>query len=487
MVLVYLGLFLLCLILRLPSFAVPFLSDDEAAYAAMARILQAGGKIYRDAVDHKPPMTVWLYSGVFQLFGAYNMIAIHLLLVVWVYATAWVLGAVAEHYAGRRARWWAMLFYLLFSTTLRDYDALAANNELLMNLPIVLGVYACIKNRAFWSGLLIGFAMTIKYQAIFPGAALFSYLMLRRDWKHAGWLLTGGLCAGALLIGVLLAQGVWPDFLYWGIGFNTHYIGQGLGAREAALRLLRRSLEGILPALLVWLLAIWSVVREGSYKGLLGFWLLASLAAMFLGGRFFGHYFLQPLAPLAVLAGLEMPRLWELTTRSRVLRILLLIGLVIPGGIFFTLAVRREQLLRIVNEREPDYASVGRRVQELTRPTDTIFVWTNSPQIYYYAHRTPGTRFTFCNYQTGQSPATPAEEDPAVDTTPYMVLPAWEMLMADLETNRPKMFVDATHAHFDDFGKSPLEKFPRLAQWVWDHYDLVDQVKGVRLFQLKAW
>lgn len=476
------ALFLVNLGLRFSSFLTPFTSDDEAAYAAMAQILLKGGKIYQDAVDHKPPMTVWLYSGVFSLFGEYNMVAIHVGLILWVFATACVLGKIAEHFAGRNARWGAMLFYILFSTTLRDYDALAANNELLMNLPIALGVFLLLRRQFLPSGILLALAVTVKYQSVFPAVSFVLYSLWQRKWREGGlFILGGGLVAG-LVVGISFLQGSWPDLIFWGILYNMSYVAQGLTGVEVASRFLRRSLETMLPAMIVWLLGFKTVFTKA--HPLLILWLVSSILAMLPGGRFFGHYFLQPLAPLAVLAALAMPRLWEVANRRW--RYLILASLVIPVAIFVTLAFRRTQMLRIVNEREPDYAAVGHRVQQLTTPDDRIFVWTNSPQIYYYAKRTPGTRFTFCNYQSGQSPATPAEDDANADTTLYQLSESWDLLMKDLAEKRPVLFVDATHAHFDDFGKSPVEKFPRLVVWLRDHYTLVDEVKGVRLFRLAA-
>ena len=476
------ALFLVNFGLRFPSFLTPFTSDDEAAYAAMAQILLKGGSIYRDAVDHKPPMTVWLYSGVFSLFGEYNMLAIHVGLILWVFATAYVLGKIAEHFGGANSRWGAMLFYILFSTTLRDYDALAANNELLMNLPIALGVLLLLRRRFLPSGILFALAVTIKYQSIFPTLCFVLYSVWRRRWREVCLLTLGGSLVAGLVVGVSFLQGSWPDLLFWGILYNLNYVGQGLEGMEVVLRFLRRSLETILPAAIVWLLGFKTIFTKA--HPLLVLWFVSSILAMLPGGRFFGHYFLQPLAPLAVLAALAMPRLWEVANRRR--RYLILASLVIPVALFTTLNFRRTQMLRIVGEIEPDYAAVGQRVGQLTTPDERIFVWMNSPQIYYYAKRTPATRFTFCNYQSGQSPATPTEEDMGVDTLRHQSKESWDLLMQDLAEKRPTIFVDATHAHFDDFGKSPIEKFPRLTAWLSDHYVLQEEVKGVRLFRLKG-
>ena len=42
--------------LRLPSLFRPLWSDDEAIYAVTADAIRRGALLYRDVVDHKPPL-----------------------------------------------------------------------------------------------------------------------------------------------------------------------------------------------------------------------------------------------------------------------------------------------------------------------------------------------------------------------------------------------------------------------------------------------
>lgn len=478
----YVYLFLLNAVLRIPSFLNPFTSDDEAIYASMAEVVLNGGTYFVDTVDHKPPLTVWLYAVLFNLFGEYNMAAIHVALVLWVFLTSWVIGQIAQSFAGRASAFWAMLLYIIFSTTMRDYDALAANNELWMNLPICLSALALLRGRYLLAGMAIASAILFKYQALFAAMAFFSFLLLDKPFRSALLFFLGSFIVGMGFVAVILMQGSWSEFWFWGVQFNWDYIGQGLHGSEMFMRLLRRSLETVLPAILPWGIGILAVVKFRSK--FLSLWLLMSLVAILLGGRFFGHYFLQPLVPLCVLAALLLPQLWKSDSR-RWRHLFILSALIVPMAIFLTLSLRRSQMLRVVGETEPDYRTVGLRVQEITKPEDSIFVWSNSPQIYYYSRRVAGTRFSFCNYQTGQTPATPAEFDIAVDADPYIIQPAWDMLMEDLKKNRPVLFIDATHGGFDDFGKAAIEKFPRLQRLLTEQYTLVETVKGVRLFRLR--
>ena len=59
--------------LRAPAIRDRFYSNDEATYSALASKLLTGGTMYTDAVDHKPPGIVWLYTGIFRLSAPYQL------------------------------------------------------------------------------------------------------------------------------------------------------------------------------------------------------------------------------------------------------------------------------------------------------------------------------------------------------------------------------------------------------------------------------
>ncbi len=60
-----LATFLLGVVLRLPTFGRPMLSDDEAIYATTADAMARGDLLYRDVVDHKPPLIYHVYQAGF--------------------------------------------------------------------------------------------------------------------------------------------------------------------------------------------------------------------------------------------------------------------------------------------------------------------------------------------------------------------------------------------------------------------------------------
>jgi hypothetical protein len=93
-----------------------------------------------------------------------------------------------------------------------------------------------------------------------------------------------------------------------------------------------------------------------------------------------------------------------------------------------------------------------------------------------------GTRFSFCNYMTGESPGTPTETGQR-NADANQLAPAWQMLFDDLERRRPALFVDAAAAGWDGYIKYPLARYPRLREYVDAHYRQVDVRAGVVLYR----
>jgi hypothetical protein len=359
-----------------------------------------------------------------------------------------------------------------------------------------------------------------KYQGLtFLGASvglLLWWVILRRaPWS---WALARTLCqvVGALLPPALyllwcVAAGNAAATIYW-FKFNFSYVGAGLtglaalsrGLRRTALiggaalvpyalgltaavtvatgvaRVLRRrvSADGLGPAVLARERSAEADVPSPSMT--LGFlWLVTSAVAVKTGGRFFGHYFHLILPPLCLLAAPSFSRLWR---QSRSSRAILAVLCALPAVLFFVLATSGRSVAADLDEREPPYDEVAARIAKLTTPEERIFVWGNSPQLYVLARRPMGTRFSSCNFVTGESPGTPTETgrwDADTNQNPT----TWQMLFADLERRRPALLVDAAAAGWNGYDKYPLARYPRLAAYVAEHYRPVEVRAGVVLYR----
>ena len=191
-----LATFALGVFLRVPTFGRPLLSDDEAIYATTADALARGDLLYRDVVDHKPPLIYHVYQAGFAAFGRYNTQGAHALVILSVLLTAgflfaikWREGSGPAPVAGLSSGVGlaAAGLFLVFSTTWHDYDALAANCELFLLAPQTIAAWLLFAARVDqarprgargWAthlavGLLIGTSALFKYQGLtFLGASM---------------------------------------------------------------------------------------------------------------------------------------------------------------------------------------------------------------------------------------------------------------------------------------------------------------------------
>jgi len=514
-----LATFALGFLVRVPTFCRPLLSDDEAIYATTADALVRGDLLYRDVVDHKPPLIYHVYQAGFAALGHYNTHGAHALVILSVLLTAGFLFAMkwrdgSPDYKGASLA--AAGLFLIFSTTWHDYDALAANCELFLLAPQTAAAWLVLRDLRRPSrgarslaihlavGALIGTSALFKYQGLtFLGASI-GLLMWWALLGQASWLwvlamalshAAGALVPPALYLLGCAAAGNAEAAVYW-FRFNFSYVGAGLTGLAAVARgLLRTGLIGgvaLVPYALGILAALSTavgvvrVLRRRPNAGVpaptavLGLlWLATSFAAVATGGRFFGHYFHLILAPLCLLAAPVFCQLWG---KGRSYRVSLALLCALPALFFFGLATFGRPLAAVLDESEPPYDDVAARIASLTAADERIFVWGNSPQLYVLAQRPMGTRFSFCNYMTGESPGTPTETGQR-NADANQLPAAWDMLFADLERRRPALFVDAAAAGWNGYDKFPLARYPRLRAYVDHNYRPAEVRAGVILYR----
>lgn len=511
-------LLLACLASRAVGFWRPCLSDDEAIYAVVAREILSGRVLYRDVVDHKPPLIYLTYAAAQMVGGPIGgMRLLHLVTALVVFATACLIACVVRLIGGTgREGSAAALLYALFSTTLFAFDALAANCELYMMLPLV-GSVACLLAgarrglslpRLALAGGLAGVALLYKYQAAIqlPLYAIYLGVIARRRPARlvAGWAALGG--GAALVVGaaaaVLAHSGALGAAWFW-FKFNFAYIREGVHPSELASRAALRLLYGAGPALFLWVLGVRAAARawrpspgsgsDALAQGdvaiaadtlradrLVAGWLVASALAVTAGGRFFGHYFHQVTAPLAVLAGPAAVRLW---TRRRAL-VAAAVG--VPAVAFFAIGVEQGPVLAAAGAAEPDYDALVAFIDAHSSRGEGLAVWGNAPVLYFQASRPLGSRFVFSNYLTGLSPATRSQSDPRADTSANVLRESWDMFEADLEARKPRLFIDTSPGNIAAYGKFPPGRYPRLEALLARDYAPLADVGGARVLSRRG-
>jgi hypothetical protein len=477
--------------LRLPAMQDRFYSNDEATYEALATKLLAGGVMYVDAVDHKPPGVTWLYAGVMRLAGVARIGPIRALLAALVALTGLLIGELAVMLTGESDGRIAGLLYVLVSTIGFAPNTQAANTELVLNAPLALAataIVACTRQTrfapasrwAFVAGIATGVAALFKYQAALAGLAWLVWVGVQKPRMHftAGVV---GLALGFAVPFVALACGFavtghLEPFLFWGWRYNLQYVTAVPLSHQAV-----RALIGTAIAAIGWLPAI-ALVGLAPVRMTFGWlWMAAMALAVCVGGRFFGNYYLMLTPPLALLAGAGCTAAFSSPQRAwrrSLVAMIAALALISTGA-----AAAWDRVVPAQHEIDERYRAAGLWIRSHSRQDDRLFVWGDSSQIYAYAQRVMGTRFAFCNYHTGITygrTTTLGGQDVADPS--QVVARAWRELLEDLHRAPPAIIADAAAAGLHGFGDHSLEHYPEIWTVIQARYRYAATVGGIRIY-----
>ncbi|MYR40633.1 glycosyltransferase family 39 protein [Streptomyces sp. SID5910] len=448
----------LACVTRVPSFTRPLWNPDEGYLAVQAGLLAHGGALYETVVDRKPPLVPWLYQAAFAVAGHASLTPLRILAVLAQLATAVALASLARRRWGDTAGRTAGVLYLLISVGLNPEDAQAATFEVFM-LPCTAAAMWCAdRRRPGAAGLAVGCAFLAKQTG---GAVLLPVLCLLwlRDAGRGGLLrLAAGVMAPVL--GAALVTDP-AGFLFWtvtGSGTYASLDGSVLPVLVRALAntgILAVACAGLLPPVLRSL----RVARPGADLWL---WLAASAGAVTVGLRFHGHYFLQLLPPLALLATAA------LRTASREYRARTLLVTASCCALFLTWGL-------FAPRAELDHARrLADTAAQRTRPEDRVLFWGMHPEAYWFAGRTPASRYLtaglLTNYGGGRDGTKVGER--------YGVEGAWHTFREELTTRPPTLVVD------DSRGKPYApEHLPTLRRLLGTEYEQAGEVEGATLYR----
>ncbi|MEU3661496.1 glycosyltransferase family 39 protein [Streptomyces sp. NPDC032940] len=458
----------LACVTRVPSFTRPLWNPDEGYLAVQAGLLAHGGELYETVVDRKPPLVPWLYQAAFAVAGSGSLTAVRILAVLAQLATAAVLASLARRRWGDGAGRTAGVLYLLISVGLNPEDAQAATFEVFM-LPCTAAALWCAdRRRPVAAGLAVGCAFLAKQTG---GAVLLPVLWLccarrggtagRGGAARAG--AAGGVLAGTVapVLGAALVTDP-AGFLFWTVTGSGTYASLGgsvlpvLGRALANTGVLAVACAGLLPPLL----RSPRAARPGTAG--LWLWLAASAGAVTAGLRFHGHYYLQLLPPLALLATAA------LRTASRERRVRALGVTASCCALFLTWGL-------LAPRAELDHARrLADTAAHRTRAGDRVLFWGMHPEAYWFAGRTPASRYLtaglLTNYGGGRDGTMVGER--------YGVEGAWRTLRAELTAHPPALVVD------DSRGEPYApDRLPTLRRLLGTAYEEAGEVDGAVLYR----
>jgi hypothetical protein len=226
------------------------------------------------------------------------------------------------------------------------------------------------------------------------------------------------------------------------------------------------------------------------------FWLIGAVAAIIVGTKFFDHYFVLIMPPLALLAGLglvdnSLVRRWPK-------RAVIFLAVLAVSGAFANLYLETGLAVQVAKDylkvghqtwnEDHEYfwsridlprhltsrtylVNVGKCIAEHTKPTDTILAWDYIPDLYWHANRRAPTRhFVYFEVATEMPPQSGRWYSKLVPP----VRRARDEMMHDLERHPPAYIVhiqDNPGNLYRPYFRWNAPMFPELAAFAAARYE----------------
>ena len=485
---------------RMPTFLRPVLDPDEATFASVAALMNTGGRLYAEGgVDNKFPAIYWTYAAVFRVFGRYAMGAVHALELAVVLATAALVALAARRLVrerqgdGARAGWLAFAFYGVYSSVYYP-KMIAANTEIFMVLPLAAAFLLTLVSRdrgigssqrllaLLVAGALVGAGCAYKQVAIVT-LPLIALAALVDRGRSAVSRLLGALVpiAGcAVTLGAMAAwlthEGTRAAWWQWTVArLLSHYGPSAWRSGDYLGAAVTTSLPFAACAIALVAASGAMVLRARSTSAgerLALAWLGLSAIGVAAGGRFFGHYFLQVVGPLAVIGAVEIDR--RLTRRIAIATLLLT---AINAIGFATLAALSDPITQRPGGAPPGYDDLAAWVRAHSTSDERVFVWGLAGPFYLSADRVPATRFV--GFLRGLHRDRDEPPEHSWDAGPDV----WPILLEDLAAHPPALVIATAPADYFNFRGYPIARFPTLAAWLDAGYLRATTIGGVDVYR----
>lgn len=310
-----LGLLTVAVVFRFFSFFPSVINHDESTYILIGREILHGKHYFVDVIDTKP-IGIFLFYTVFQWLVGHSIFLFRFLVAIGVGLTGFGLFAIVDQYLGnRKGAWLAGVGYILM-TSIFTFYGVSPNTELFFTGFTVIALWLLLGGRQWWRFLLAGGALgigfMIKYVVAFDALAfglLGIWLAHRRagKWWQGLWggviMLVSFLVPFALVFQYYRLLGHDAEFLYYTFEVPGRYPVDRLWWEGIIYYL-----DFIARFLPITGLAIFTLVKGKKYLGdLYPFFIVwLFLDGLIIGwpGKSFGHYFIQWMPPICLLAGI---------------------------------------------------------------------------------------------------------------------------------------------------------------------------------------
>lgn len=361
------------IVLRLPFMAEP-LNLDKATYVQISSRMSQGELLYRDMVDVKPPGLFY----IFMLIGK-DPFQMRLLTALYGMLTTLCLFFLGRKLFGERFGLIAALLYAVFSGGV-FIEGTQSSPETFMVMPLVLGLLSFASGSFFLAGIFSGLAVIIKQTAAFNFIALLGVLIFTRKGWAGVKLIAGVLIFPLVLVVYFSFKGTLAEFIN-----AIFFYSLGMVKPSAISFLIKTALLFIFESSVLWVLALAGTVylirRERDEKTwLLLVWSLFSVIAVYAAGYALGHYYIQLIPALCLLAAVAVFHWNELITArsTKVLFIIFLaaLGLFIIANEYEFYTVYSPDQIAFERYGTPINGiarQIGLKIRERTKPGDLVY------------------------------------------------------------------------------------------------------------------
>ncbi len=463
---------LLTSLVRLPGFVHQLFDPDEAAIATEAIAIHHGGTLYTDVADRKPPLVPIVYSVVTTSHGV-DLRWAHALASLGIALAGLVLALDMRRRYGPSAGWWALALTILGTVAFFPVDAQAANYSHFALLPGALAIVLSRRGRswtAFAGGVALGLAVLCRQTWIIGVIGGTTGAVVAGRKRDGAWFVLGTAAAIASAALYVPFGGFW----HWTFSGNSGFLREGEALGKAIANYLIS--VGTFAALHVTLVVGVVVVGIAFVRASRGarieqldlwLWLGGAVIAQAAGFRFFGHYCIQAIPPLVLLA---TPVIANATGNVRRWAIA---GVAVPAVLAFAAGFTPSTFRTL-----PNPAPLADFVRAHTSRDAPIFVWGSFPEIYWRSDRPPAGALVLSDFVTGRSGGRPTGKGTLAYATPG----AYDLMLRRLRDCPPALVLDTSTANIRGYARYPIARFTELADFLRAHqYGRVARVHGVTI------
>jgi hypothetical protein len=469
------GLTMLAVALRLPTFVTRLFDPDEAAIGVQAMVMRAGGTLYKDIYDRKPPVPPLLYATSFTLTDSTDIRPMRVLVTVLLATCGIIVALDCRRRWGMREALWGGVLMITGAMAFFPADAGAANYAHFALLP---GTAAILLSRrgtlptALAAGIALGIAILSRQSwllGVVPGCVSVG---LYGRWRNV--LLF--VAATALTVATTGLYAPLGAFWEWNVTNSPGFVFESTGI-WTALASGAASVIGfaIFHPVLIVALGLAGAAAVAAIRGRklpadidLWLWIFSGLAAWAAGLRFFGHYWLQVLPPVVLLA---VPLVSRWTGRARELA---LAGVAFPAVVAWALLFVPGSF-----HHRPNPSTLAAYVRSHTTSKDRVFVWGSYPEVLVAADRLPAGALVHTDFVLGRSGG---RNDPR-KTLNSAVPGALDILLDSLTHHPPVLILDTSTSTRLGYENYPPSLIPEVDRFIHDGYHRVAIVDGVTVWQ----